>query len=411
MTNKENKLYLNRHVLLCIDNKIEKPGLEEIQYIKTNFCGKVITDIKDLKQHNFTNTLVYIMGDVETQINEIENKDKKVFYVVKDFSYKYENCLDMINLINVGEVPINIHNVGVFFRSFFNDNKNYFESLNKEHQFQLLTESNKPGQSYRKGLYLSKVEENNDGVNFHLLRCSTNLNGPTDNFRQTDNEIINKVNHISQYFFEQKSDLNHVLAQIYNNTKVDGKEKKATIKEHSDKTKDMPGNGLMAFCTFYHFDETMKDVKKSKDDPYDYDYYYKDTSVLTRLRFRLKECVNEPTLVKKFDVVLYPNSVFLMSLTTNRLYTHEIVPSHLPIEKLPTRLGYVIRCSKTKAVFKDNQVYIKDGDELMKLEEPTKENVKRLKDIYFEENTSDKLIDYGKVDFSLNKGDYMKPIM
>ena len=281
--------------------------------------------------------------------------------------------------------------------------------MNKEHQFQLLTESNKPGQSYRKGLYLSKVEENNDGVNFHLLRCSTNLNGPTDNFRQTDNEIINKVNHISQYFFEQKTDLNHVLAQIYNNTTVDGKEKKATIKEHSDKTKDMPGNGLMAFCTFYHFDEDVKDVKKSNNDKYD--YCYKDTSVLTKLRFKLKECVNEPTLVKKFDVVLYPNSVFLMSLTTNRLYTHEIVPSHLPIEKLPTRLGYVIRCSKTKAVFKDNQIYIKDGDELMKLEEPTAEKVKRLKDIYFEENTSDKLIDYGKVDFSLNKGDYMKPNM
>ncbi|ARF11985.1 hypothetical protein Klosneuvirus_3_120 [Klosneuvirus KNV1] len=409
MTNKENKLYLNRHVLLCIDNKIEKPGLDEIQYLKNNFCGKVITDLKDLKQHNFTNTLVYIMGDVENQINEIENKDKKVFYVVKDLSYKYENYLDMINLISVGEVPINIHNVGIFFRSLFNDNKNYFESLNKEHQFQLLTESNKPGQSYRKGLYLSKVEENNDGVNFHLLRCSTNLNGPTDNFRQTDNEIINKVNHISQYFFEQKTDLNHVLAQIYNNTTVDGKEKKATIKEHSDKTKDMPGNGLMAFCTFYHFDEDVKDVKKSNNDKYD--YCYKDTSVLTKLRFKLKECVNEPTLVKKFDVVLYPNSVFLMSLTTNRLYTHEIVPSHLPIEKLPTRLGYVIRCSKTKAVFKDNQIYIKDGDELMKLEEPTAEKVKRLKDIYFEENTSDKLIDYGKVDFSLNKGDYMKPNM
>jgi len=409
MTNKENKLYLNRHVLLCIDNKIEKPGLDEIQYLKNNFCGKVITDLKDLKQHNFTNTLVYIMGDVENQINEIENKDKKVFYVVKDLSYKYENCLDMINLISVGEVPINVHNVGIFFRSLFNDNKNYFESLNKEHQFQLLTESNKPGQSYRKGLYLSKVEENNDGVNFHLLRCSTNLNGPTDNFRQTDNEIINKVNHISQYFFEQKTDLNHVLAQIYNNTTVDGKEKKATIKEHSDKTKDMPGNGLMAFCTFYHFDEDVKDVKKSNNDKYD--YCYKDTSVLTKLRFKLKECVNEPTLVKKFDVVLYPNSVFLMSLTTNRLYTHEIVPSHLPIEKLPTRLGYVIRCSKTKAVFKDNQIYIKDGDELMKLEEPTAEKVKRLKDIYFEENTSDKLIDYGKVDFSLNKGDYMKPNM
>lgn len=410
MTNRENKLYLNRHILLCIDNKIEKPGLDEIQYLKNNFCGKVITDLKELKQHNFSDTLVYVLGNVENQINEIENKNKKVFYVVKDYAYMYENVLDKINLINAGEVPINVNNIGVFFRSFFNDDKNYFESLNNEHQFQLLTESNKPGQSYRKGLYLSKVEENNNGVNFHLLRCSTNLNGPTDNFRQTDNEIINKVNNIAQYLFEQKTDLNHVLAQIYNNTTVDGKEKKATIKEHSDKTKDMPCNGLMAFCTFYKFDNTVKDVKKSKDDKYD--YCYKDTSVLTRLRFKLKDSVKDQQyLAKKFDVVLYPNSVFLMSLTTNRLYTHAIVPSHLPIEKLPTRLGYVIRCSKTKAVFNDNQTFIEDGNKLFKLEDTTPEKVKKLKDIYFEENTLDNVVDYGFVDFSLNKGDYMKPIM
>jgi len=59
---------------------------------------------------------------------------------------------------------------------------------------------------------------------------------------------------------------------------------------------------------------------------------------------------------------LYPNSVFIMSLEMNRLYTHEISPSHLPMDLIPLRLGYVIRCSKTKAIYKDNKTYIINND-------------------------------------------------
>src|SRR4029079_17700858 len=132
----------------------------------------------------------------------------------------------------------------------------------------------------------------------NLLRCSTNLDGPTDSFRATDNEIISKVNNICEQFFQTKTDLNHVLAQVYNNASIEGKERKAKISEHSDKTKDMPRNGLIAFTTFYQFNDN-KDVKKHKDNAFD--YYYKDTSVLTRLRFRLKKDVNDPKLFKHFD--------------------------------------------------------------------------------------------------------------
>ena len=42
------------------------------------------------------------------------------------------------------------------------------------------------------------------------------------------------------------------------------KEKKAKIKAHSDKTKDMPRNCLIAFCTFYNFDNV-----KIKQNNYD----------------------------------------------------------------------------------------------------------------------------------------------
>src|SRR4029079_19277194 len=137
----------------------------------------------------------------------------------------------------------------------------------------------------------------------NLLRCSTNLDGPTDSFRATDNEIISKVNNICEQFFQTKTDLNHVLAQVYNNAKIEGKERKAKISEHSDKTKDMPRNGLIAFTTFYEFnDQTLKELKHPKDNPFD--YYYKDASVLTRLRFRLKKDVSDPNLCKQFDVIL-----------------------------------------------------------------------------------------------------------
>jgi len=130
---------------------------------------------------------------------------------------------------------------------------------------------------------------------------------------------------------------------------------------------------------------------------------------LTRLRFRLKKCVNDDTLTKNFDVILYPNSVFLMSLLTNRLYTHEIIPSNLPIDKLPIRLGYVIRCSKTKAVFKDNQIYIDYDGELIKLDEPVDGQIWELKGMYIKENSSDESITYERTNFSLNNGDYIKP--
>jgi hypothetical protein len=74
-------------------------------------------------------------------------------------------------------------------------------------------------------------------------------------------------------------------------------------------------------------------------------------------------------------------------------------------------MGYVIRCSKTSAIFKDNQTYINDGDRLVKLEEPTQENIKDLKTMYSKENSSTEMIHYDKLYFSLNKGDYKRPIM
>lgn len=294
---------------------------------------------------------------------------------------------------------IDVHGLGLFFPNFFDDESQFFEKIQSEHNFQNLTESNKPNSAYRTGLYITDVQEGK----FHLLRCSSNFTGPTEGLCHTDRLILNELNEIATNYFPDSAQLNHVLAQIYNNSSSC----KASIKSHSDKTKDMPQNGLMAFCTFYKNDWHPK-VRPSKSDPLD--MCYKEKSVLTTLRFRLKDDVKNLDLPQEFSIKLYPNSVFLMPLTTNRMYTHEIKPSILPFDYLPTRMGYVVRCSKTLACFIENQTFVKSSDgSITKLVRPTVTDLDKLRRQYFVENTTSQIVDYGDVFFSMNEGDYMEP--
>lgn len=340
-----------------------------------------------------------------------------------------ENPYNGENVLLINKIPLNIHNVGIYFREFFDKNKSYYELITKEHEFQDLGILGKDGQSYRKGIYLTDVDQSYivDEINFKLLRCSTNLSGPTDSFRDTDIEILDKVNSVAKLYFKDDSiDLNHVLAQTYHNSvNEDGKERKAKISIHSDKTKDMPNNGLIAFCTFYKdYDpdsycfnsELFPNAKRNhdSDDPFDYRFKH-DTTVLTKMRFRLKKEVTNPSLVRQFDITLYPHSLFIMSLHMNRLYTHEIVPSNLPIDQIPTRMGYVIRCSNTDAIYNDKEkktYIITSTNKRALLEEPTEEGLKELKDLYYQENMTIEPVDYtDKFFFSMNSGDYIKPIL
>jgi len=142
-----------------------------------------------------------------------------------------------------------------------------------------------------------------------------------------------------------------------------------------------------------------------------FDYCYNSTSILTKLRFKLKSDVTDKNLKKEFDVTLYPNSVFIMSLSTNRLYTHGIKPPNLSYHLIPTRLGYVMRCSDTEAIFMDEQTYIKEKEKFIKLQPIDRYKMTSLRKLYFEENTTSKLIYYPPTYFSMNNGDYTKPIL
>ena len=423
----ENVLDLQRNILICGD---QTSLYEDFDYVKNNFCGKVFTDIHTFNSDILSsNTYIYLVGiDVEQFYLQVDlDKFIKIskVYVVNDFTSEFINNTDSksYEIINIQAIPINIHGMGVYFRNFVNSSKlDYFETIKMEHQFQTLTESNKESNAFRKGIYLSRVEEKpeTNNLTFNLLRCSTNLDGPTESFSQTDQTIIDLTNNLATQFYSETK-LNHVLAQIYTNTQVGTKEKKARIKAHSDKTKDMDRCGLIAFCSFYEnysnnkFNgKHEKIICKSEDCVIESknSKVCQANSVLSRLRFKLK--FYDSKYPKQFDVVLYPNSVFIIPLSTNRLYTHEIIPSILPVDKIPTRMGYVVRCSDTKAIYKklNSSTFIIHNNvetQLVKQDLESFGSIEKLKELYYKENMFDQIVEYPETNFSLNLGDYMEP--
>ncbi|NDU76805.1 hypothetical protein GWI34_29880 [Actinomadura sp. DSM 109109] len=351
---------------------------------------------------------VYLCGDVSEVNVQLLDAAERVF-VVRDLARGYgEGVGRPWALVDLGRVPVRVHGMGVYYRRFLDEE--YFERIRGEHEFQSLTESTKPGKAHRRGIYLTPVVEEGDALHFRLLRCSTNLSGPTENFGPADTRIVDALNREAAVVFRGQAPLNHVLAQIYHNTRAsaESKQSKAKISSHADKTKDMPVNGIMAFCTFYDGLDRLQPLKGKA-----FDYGVRGVSGLTKLRFRLKDSVKAsggPGLPSQFELTLYPGSVFFMPLSTNRLYTHEIRPSALDTEMLPTRLGYVVRCSGTEALHKDGRTFLKRDGGMVPLEPPTSAGMDRLRRLYAEENRSSSFIDYGDdFLFSMNAGDYSAP--
>ncbi|GAA2995274.1 hypothetical protein GCM10010519_30490 [Streptomyces lactacystinicus] len=353
---------------------------------------------------------VYLCGDI-SGINGRQLHAAARVFVIRELSHGYHEDVDEPwSLVDLGRVPVRVHGVGVYYRHFFGLGDDHFGRIRTEHAFQSLTESTKPGAAHRSGIYLTPVTRNGDELHFRLLRCSTNLSGPTESFRPTDTLIVEALNREAAAVFRNQAPLNHVLAQIYHNTlaTAEHKQSKAKISAHADKTKDMPANGIMAFCTFY---DRLDKLQPLAEDTYDFGV--KGASGLTRLHFRLKERTAEldgAALPPQFTVTLHPGSVFFMPLSTNRLYTHEIRPSSLDAELLPTRLGYVVRCSNTEAVHKDGRTFLERDGEPVELEPPTPAGMDELRRLYAEENRTSSFMDYGdEFLFSMNTGDYLAP--
>ncbi len=406
-TNDQNeaRILTTNNILILLSNLKGERCVEE-------FCGTVIkanefsADLPD-----FSGRTVYLAGDISKVANfQVELKAAQSVLVIEGLSSNFEIENSDWQVVHQGRVPILLPGGGVLYRRFFDPDIDYFNRICGEHEFQSLTESNKPGRAHRTGIYLTPVERQGEELHFRLLRCSTNFSGPTETFRENDSYIVDALNQEADIVFENHAPMNHVLAQVYHNTPASEQKKqtKAKISAHADKTKDMPTNGMMAFCTFY---DQLNKLEPMAEDPFDYGF--KKSSGLTRLVFRLKPPVAEDcecTLPSQFSVTLYPGSVFFMPLSTNRFYTHEIRASTLDAEKLPTRLGYVVRCSSTEAIHKDGATFLKTNGELKRLEPPTDEGMAELRKLYAQENKTADFIDYAnKFMFSMNEGDYLAP--
>ncbi|GEB54480.1 hypothetical protein [Streptomyces gardneri] len=393
------------------DNLLVAPSSLQDDDAIRDFFGSVITP-EELASGSpdLARKTVYLCGDVSGVSGRQLHAAARVF-VIRELSHGYREDVDPSwTLVDLGRVPLRVYGVGVYYRRFFGLGSDLFERIRAEHAFQSLTESTKPGTAHRSGIYLTPVTRSGDDLHFRLLRCSTNLSGPTEGFRPTDTYIVESLNREAASAFRDHAPLNHVLAQIYHNTlaTAERKQSKAKISAHADKTKDMPANGIMAFCTFYDGLDKLKPLPEDA-----FDYGVKGASGLTRLHFRLKDPTaarDGVALPSQFTLTLHPGSVFLMPLSTNRLYTHEIRPSSLDAESLPTRLGYVVRCSNAEAVHKNGHTFLDVAGDLVKLEPATQEGMDELRKLYAEENRTSSFIDYGdEFLFSMNTGDYLAP--
>ncbi|MEW1906634.1 MULTISPECIES: hypothetical protein [unclassified Streptomyces] len=396
------------------DNILVAPSASRDDELVRDFFGSVVTP-EELASGSLglARKTVYLYGDT-SGISGGPLKAAERVFVVRELPHGHREGDDETWIpVDPGRVPRRVHGVGVYYPRFFGLDADHFGRIRAEHAFQSLTESTKPGTARRSGIYLTPVTRDGDALRFSLLRCSTNLSGPTENFRPTDTHIVGALNREAAAVFRDQAPLNHVLAQTYHNTRAtaERKQSKARISSHADKTKDMPVNGIMAFCTFYDRLDGLRPLAEDGGDGFDYGV--KGVSALTGLHFRLKESAEEfdgGTLPRRFTLTLHPGSVFFMPLSTNRLYTHEVRPSALDAALLPTRLGYVVRCSSTEAVHKDGRTFLETAGGPVALEPPTEDGMNELRRLYAEENKSSSFVDYGdEFLFSMNTGDYLAP--
>ncbi len=89
-TNTENTINYNNKLLL-IDEYLRDFDQQEVDYIRKNFCGKVINenDIENIIEKS-SNNLLYICGDIEAVYNKVSTFKSDNIYVIRDLSYNID---------------------------------------------------------------------------------------------------------------------------------------------------------------------------------------------------------------------------------------------------------------------------------------------------------------------------------
>ena len=157
------------HILETDNILIELFTLEDKSLIG-DFCG-TITTINNLETHlpSLSQKTIYLCGDL-SQVNYYNLNAAKRVFVIKELSHSYDG--KMWKLVHLGQVPLLIQGVGVYYRRFFDLGSDCFNRIVTEHTFQTLTESTKPGKAHRTGIYLTPIKQDGEDLHFHLLRCS-----------------------------------------------------------------------------------------------------------------------------------------------------------------------------------------------------------------------------------------------
>ena len=165
----EAQILLSNNILLLFSEPPDDVFVE-------SFCGEVhrldeLTEtLPDLSQRT-----VFLYGNL-SEIEGVRNQlagASRVCVIRGAVTRQWidsENRQQGWGVVDVGQVPMLVHGVGVYYRQFFCPNGDYFRRIQSEHEFQSLTESNKPGTAHRTGTYLTPVERLEDGYRFRLLR-------------------------------------------------------------------------------------------------------------------------------------------------------------------------------------------------------------------------------------------------
>jgi len=136
MEEKECTMLTDKHVLVCLDEDLTdlNPKLiRELEYIKKNFCGLVYSNITDLnnliRTSDVSDRSFYLCcGSHCCALKTM--KTNQIFIIRELIDSRTDPQPSGYKLISIGQVPLNVHNQGVFFKNFFDSDKDYFDRNN-----------------------------------------------------------------------------------------------------------------------------------------------------------------------------------------------------------------------------------------------------------------------------------------
>ncbi len=140
--NVENSISKTKNTLIIIAE--ESDFSEELKYLKENFCGTVLMG-NPQSSAGLEGQKLYVCGDISGL-----GKLSQPIHIIEELSEHIDSYSgSAMQVVGLGQVPISVHDAGVYYRQLFVDDKDYFQRIKSEHAFQELTESTKASKAGR----------------------------------------------------------------------------------------------------------------------------------------------------------------------------------------------------------------------------------------------------------------------